>query len=276
MKLLFPFAKRFIAGIDINDSSVIFQNHLDQEFIVIANLVGENTQSIEQINANRNGYFELLSRFKKERFSISVKLSSIGMDYSFEESMNNLTKLSDLASANNQMIRLDMEDSIYTDRTIEACKIIQDQTPGSVGITLQANLHRTKNDIRDLIAHGVSIRLVKGAYLENDGIAYTKLDTIRQKFLDYSSELLVDKNVKHSIATHDEKLLDVIASDERMKNHCFEFLFGVRRDLQQRYKMTHDVGIYMPYGKEWLSYTIRRLKELKNIKFVARNLIKEK
>ena len=276
MKLLFPFAKRFIAGIDINDSSVIFQNHLDQEFIVIANLVGENTQSIEQINANRNGYFELLSRFKKERFSISVKLSSIGMDYSFEESMNNLTKLSDLASANNQMIRLDMEDSIYTDRTIEACKIIQDQTPGSVGITLQANLHRTKNDIRDLIAHGVSIRLVKGAYLENDGIAYTKLDTIRQKFLDYSSELLVDENVKHSIATHDEKLLDVIASDERMKNHCFEFLFGVRRDLQQRYKMTHDVGIYMPYGKEWLSYTIRRLKELKNIKFVARNLIKEK
>ena len=276
MKLLFPFAKRFIAGIDINDSSVIFQNHLDQEFIVIANLVGENTQSIEQINANRNGYFELLSRFKKERFSISVKLSSIGMDYSFEESMNNLTKLSDLASANNQMIRLDMEDSKYTDRTIEACKIIQDQTPGSVGITLQANLHRTKNDIRDLIAHGVSIRLVKGAYLENDGIAYTKLDTIRQKFLDYSSELLVDENVKHSIATHDEKLLDVIVSDERMKNHCFEFLFGVRRDLQQRYKMTHDVGIYMPYGKEWLSYTIRRLKELKNIKFVARNLIKEK
>lgn len=276
MKLLFPFAKRFIAGIDINDSSVIFQNHLDQEFIVIANLVGENTQSIEQINANRNGYFELLSRFKKERFSISVKLSSIGMDYSFEESMNNLTKLSDLASANNQMIRLDMEDSKYTDRTIEACKIIQDQTPGSVGITLQANLHRTKNDIRDLIAHGVSIRLVKGAYLENDGIAYTKLDTIRKKFLDYSSELLVDENVKHSIATHDEKLLDVIASDERMKNHCFEFLFGVRRDLQHRYKLTHDVGIYMPYGKEWLSYTIRRLKELKNIKFVARNLIKEK
>ena len=276
MKLLFPFAKRFIAGIDINDSSVIFQNHLDQEFIVIANLVGENTQSIEQINANKNGYFELLSRFKKERFSISIKLSSIGMDYSFEESMNNLTKLSDLASANNQMIRLDMEDSIYTDRTIEACKIIQDQTPGSVGITLQANLHRTKNDIRDLIAHGVSIRLVKGAYLENDRIAYTKMDTIRQKFLDYSSELLVDKNVKHSIATHDEKLLDVIASDERMKNHYFEFLFGVRRDLQHRYKMTHDVGIYMPYGKEWLSYTIRRLKELKNIKFVARNLIKEK
>ena len=83
MKLLFQFAKRFIAGIDINDSSVIFQNHLDQEFIVIANLVGENTQSIEQINANRNGYFELLSRFKKERFSISIKLSSIGMDYSF-------------------------------------------------------------------------------------------------------------------------------------------------------------------------------------------------
>ncbi len=276
MKLLFPFAKRFIAGINVNDSSIVFQNHLDQNFKVIANLVGENTQSIEKIHIHNREYLELLNRFSENGFSISVKLTSIGMDYSFEETINNLAKLSELASRNRQMIRLDMEDAKYTDRTIKACKIIHDQYPGSVGITLQANLHRTEIDIKDLIAHGISIRLVKGAYFENERVAYTELNLIREKYLDYTSELLADKDVKHSIATHDETLLNLVSLDDRMKNHRFEFLFGVRRDLQKTFKMSNEVGIYMPYGKEWISYTLRRLKEFKNIKFITQNILREK
>ena len=185
-------------------------------------------------------------------------------------------KLASIARENQQMIRLDMEDSSYTSKTIELCKSINNALPGSIGITLQANLFRTKDDLHDLLENGISIRLVKGAYRENSNIAYTEIDAIRESFIDYSSKLILDSNIKHSIATHDEILLNEIVLRKEMMNHRFEFLYGVRRDIQKNFKKNHEVGIYMPYGKEWLSYTMRRLKEFKNIKFVAENLIKEK
>ena len=276
MKVLFPFAKRFIAGIDINDSSVVFQDHLDSEYVVIANLVGENIQSKETIYSTCKDYSDLMNRFKSPDFSISVKLSSIGLDVSYEECQTNLSKLASIALENQQIIRLDMEDSKYTSMTIELTQSINKELLGSIGITLQANLFRTKDDLDDLLESGISIRLVKGAYKENGNIAFTELDAIRERFIEYSSKLILDTNTKHSIATHDEILLNEMKSREEMINHRFEFLYGVRRDLQKNFKQDYEVGIYMPYGKEWLSYTLRRLKEFKNIKFVARNLIKER
>lgn len=276
MRLLFPFAKRFIAGINTNDSSVVFKNHLDQNFKVIANLVGENIQSAEKIETICETYAELLDRFSDSDFSISLKLSSIGLDHEYKSTMENLTKLVQSASINKQMIRLDMEDSKYTDQTIEVCKSIHNDYPGSIGITLQANLNRTERDLEDLKKNGISIRLVKGAYFENDQIAITDMNQIRQRFLEYSQLLIADSNVKHSIATHDEPILDSISLNSEMKNHRFEFLYGVRRDLQRRFNNSNEVGLYMPFGEEWVSYTYRRLKEFKNIRFVAKNLIKEK
>ena len=276
MRLLFPFAKRFIAGISTNDSSVVFKNHLNQNFKVIANLVGENIQSAEKIETICETYAELLDRFSDSDFSISLKLSSIGLDHEYKSTMENLTKLVQLASINKQMIRLDMEDSKYTDQTIEVCKSIHNDYPGSIGITLQANLNRTERDLEDLKKNGISIRLVKGAYFENDQIAITDMNQIRQRFLEYSQLLIADSNVKHSIATHDEPILDSISLNSEMKNHRFEFLYGVRRDLQRRFNNSNEVGLYMPFGEEWVSYTYRRLKEFKNIRFVAKNLIKEK
>ena len=276
MRLLFPFAKRFIAGINTNDSSVVFKNHLDQNFKVIANLVGEKIQSAEKIETICETYAELLDRFSDSDFSISLKLSSIGLDHEYKSTMENLTKLVQSASINKQMIRLDMEDSKYTDQTIEVCKSIHNDYPGSIGITLQANLNRTERDLEDLKRNGISIRLVKGAYFENDQIAITDMNQIRQRFLEYSKLLIADSNVKHSIATHDEPILDNISLNSEMKNHRFEFLYGVRRDLQRRFINSNEVGLYMPFGEEWVSYTYRRLKEFKNIRFVAKNLIKEK
>lgn len=276
MRLLFPFAKRFIAGINTNDSSVVFKNHLNQNFKVIANLVGENIQSAEKIETICETYAELLDRFSDSDFSISLKLSSIGLDHEYKSTVENLTKLVQSASINKQMIRLDMEDSKHTDQTIEVCKSIHNDYPGSIGITLQANLNRTERDLEDLKRNRISIRLVKGAYLENDQIAITDMNQIRQRFLEFSQLLIADSNVKHSIATHDEPILDNISLNSEMKNHRFEFLYGVRRDLQRRFINSNEVGLYMPFGEEWVSYTYRRLKEFKNIRFVAKNLIKEK
>ena len=151
MRLLFPFAKRFIAGIDINDSSLVFQKHLDSEYSVIANLVGENIQSKEKIDSIFKDYSDLLSQFKHQNFSISLKLSSIGLDVSYDECRANLIALASIAKENNQALRLDMEDSSYTSKTIELSKVIDKELPGVIGITLQANLFRTKDDIDDLL-----------------------------------------------------------------------------------------------------------------------------
>jgi proline dehydrogenase len=276
LRLLFPFAKRFIAGIDINDSSPVFQKHLESKYTVIANLVGENTQSKEKIDSTCKSYSDLLNQFNHQNFSISLKLSSIGLDVSYEECRSNLFMLASIAKENKQIVRLDMEDSNYTSKTIELSNYINKALPGSIGITLQANLFRTKDDLNDLLGNGISIRLVKGAYKENSGNAFLEIDKIRERFIEYSGRLIQDSVIKHSIATHDEILLNEISTKDAMKKHRFEFLFGVRRDLQRRFKDKQEVGIYMPYGKEWLSYTMRRLKEFKNIKFVAENLIKEK
>ena len=141
MKVLFPFAKRFIAGIDINDSSVVFQEHLDNDYVVIANLVGENIQSKETIYSTCKDYSDLMNRFKRPDFSISVKLSSIGLDVSYEECQTNLFKLASIALENQQIIRLDMEDSNYTTKTIELTQSINKELLGSIGITPVSYTH---------------------------------------------------------------------------------------------------------------------------------------
>ena len=195
MRLLFPFAKRFIAGIDINDSSPVFQKHLDSKYTVIANLVGENTRSKEKIDSTCKSYSDLLNQFNHPDFSISLKLSSIGLDVSNKDCQTNLVKLASIAGENQQMIRLDMEDSSYTSKTIELCKSINNALPGSIGITLQANLFRTKNDLHDLLENEISMRVVKGAYREHSNIAFIVLDAIREGFIAYSNKLILDSNI---------------------------------------------------------------------------------
>ena len=276
MKILFPFAKRFIAGGGTQDSSLVFQKHLDQDYVVVANLVGENILSRDLISEIYDQYKILLQKFDSPNFSISIKATSLGLDLSFQEAQKNLMNLSKYSQSNYPQIRLDMEDSSYTDQTINLCKSIQNDNPGSIGITLQANLFRTENDLKDLINSGISIRLVKGAYFENEEVAFTKLKDVRERFIDYSKLLLNDNKTKHSIATHDENILKKVKSFNGIKAHRFEFLYGVRRDLQESFKQENEVGIYMPFGKDWLSYTVRRLKEFKNIKFVAKNFIRER
>ena len=102
------------------------------------------------------------------------------------------------------------------------------------------------------------------------------MNEIRDNFLKLSDILLSYQSDQDAVATHDEVILNSILSNHRSKKIAFEFLFGVRRDLQKKLNNKHPVGIYLPYGSDWLPYTMRRLSEWKNIKFIAKNLIKEK
>ena len=181
-----------------------------------------------------------------------------------------------MAKLRGHTIRLDMEDSSVTSQTIRLAIRLNGRF-GNVGVAVQSNLIRTEQDLKDLIENSVSVRLVKGAYKEKKEIAYQIKGQIYSLFYANAASLYSNKANKPAIATHDEELLEDI--EELIPNPKFfdyEFLYGIRRDLQENYKNKgHKVRIYVPFGENWLPYTLRRLKEWKNLVFVIKNIIRE-
>ena len=276
MKLLFPFAKRFIAGENLKDASDQIINLQEQRFRVALNLVGESGSTKEEALNAQNEYLMALKLFPMETLSLSIKPSLLSLNYSINDCLEYLTPIVEIAHRSNQKIRFDMENSAITDSTIEICRHLNKSFPHVIGIALQANLFRTTDDLIALKSENISIRLVKGAYREDKSIAFISMSEIRDNFLKLADILLSYQSDQDAIATHDEAILNSILSNDGSTKIAFEFLFGVRRDLQSKLNNKHTVGIYLPYGNDWFPYTMRRLSEWKNIKFVARNLLKEK
>ena len=276
MKLLFPFAKRFIAGENLEDASEQIINLQEQRFRVALNLVGESGSTREEALNAQNEYLKALKLFPMQTLSLSIKPSLLSLNYSIKDCLEYLTPIVEIAHHSNQKIRFDMESSAITDSTIEICQRLNKNFPNVIGVALQANLFRTSDDLAALKSENISIRLVKGAYREDKSIAFISMNEIRDNFLKLADILLSYQSDQDAVATHDEAILNSILSNNGSKKIAFEFLFGVRRDLQKKLNIKHTVGIYLPYGSDWLPYTMRRLSEWKNIKFVARNLIKER
>ena len=276
MKLLFPFAKRYIAGENLEDTSEQILSLQQQGFRVALNLVGESANTKEEALNAQAEYLKALKLFPMESLSLSIKPSLLNLNHSINDCLEYLTPIVELAYLSQQKIRFDMENSATTDSTIEICQYLNQRFPNVVGLALQANLFRTVDDLKVLKSENISIRLVKGAYNENKSIAFIEIDDIRGNFLKLADILCNYQSDQDAIATQDEAILNSLLSDDSYKKLSFEFLFGVRKDLQNKFNKKHSVAIYLPYGSNWLPYTMRRLSEWKNIKFIAKNLIKEK
>ena len=276
MKLLFPFAKRYIAGENLEDTSEQILSLQQQGFRVALNLVGESANTKEEALNAQAEYLKALKLFPIESLSLSIKPSLLNLNHSINDCLEYLTPIVELAYLSQQKIRFDMENSATTDSTIEICQYLNQRFPNVVGLALQANLFRTVDDLKVLKSENISIRLVKGAYNENKSIAFIEIDDIRGNFLKLADILCNYQSDQDAIATQDEAILNSLLSDDSYKKLSFEFLFGVRKDLQNKFNKEHSVAIYLPYGSNWLPYTMRRLSEWKNIKFIAKNLIKEK
>ena len=276
MKLLFPFAKRYIAGENLEDTSEQILSLQQQGFRVALNLVGESANTKEEALNAQAEYLKALKLFPMESLSLSIKPSLLNLNHSIKDCLEYLTPIVELAYLSQQKIRFDMENSATTDSTIEICQYLNQRFPNVVGLALQANLFRTVDDLKVLKSENISIRLVKGAYNENKSIAFIEIDDIRGNFLKLADILCNYQSDQDAIATQDEAILNSLLSDDSYKKLSFEFLFGVRKDLQNKFNKEHSVAIYLPYGSNWLPYTMRRLSEWKNIKFIAKNLIKEK
>ena len=276
MKLLYPFAKRFIAGHDFDSAKPKIEQLMDDGYEVSIDYLGELSKTFEDCAKAREQYLEIIDFYKNKKIDISIKPTQLGLLISKNLAYSFVWDVVERASKYEHTVRLDMEDSNVTEETIQLCLKIKSSLP-NVGVALQANLYRTEIDITDLIKKGVSVRLVKGAYPENNKIARQNVFDIGACFFDYAARLYSSKANKPAIATHDEELLEDI--QELIPNPSYfdyEFLYGVRRDIQKALKNKgYRVRIYIPFGRDWFPYCLRRLKEFKNLKFIIKNLFYE-
>lgn len=279
-KILFGVAKQWIAGNTIDDALSAAQLSYKNGMGVIINKLGEYHTSKQVIEKTIDEYKMIMSSFKKRkvRGGISVKPTQIGLSRSMKECLQNFEILIKSAISSYTFVWIDMESSDHTDETIEIYQNLFSRYE-RLGIALQANLMRTENDIVDLITLGAKIRLVKGAYRENSKIAYKSKDEIDQNYLKLMS-LLFRKANEFGIATHDSIMIEnaIKLSKKHEKKFEFQMLRGIRNELKPKLvKMGFSISEYVPYGTNWLPYSIRRLKERKrNILLLGSSFIESR
>ncbi len=279
MHILYPFARRFIAGEDMLTAVKNIDSLYNSGYLSTVDILGEHVHSEEDAAKAKLEYLNILDSIKtRYPIDLSVKVSQMGLDIDASLCEKNIEEI--ILNAGTHTVRLDMEGSDYTQRTIDIGLKLH-QKHKKPGIVLQACLFRTADDVETLIDKGVSVRICKGAYNEPPEIAWQNMDQVRESFLK-SAYSMLKCGCLPSIATHDEYLIGKIiqfVKDEKIpaESFYFELLYGVRRDLQKiLLDKGYQVRIYVPYGKSWLPYTLRRLAERKeNILFVIKNMVLE-
>jgi proline dehydrogenase len=276
MKILYPLAKRFIAGHDFDSAKPAIEELMGKGYEVSVDYVGELSETVEDCDKAKIQYIKIINFYRKKKIDISIKPSQLGLLINPTISYTYISYLAKLAKMRGHTIRLDMEDSNVTELTRNLAISLNNRY-GNVGVAVQANLIRTEKDLAMLIENNVSIRIVKGAYKETPEIAYQNKLEVESWWFHYAAELFSKKANKPAVATHDEELLeDIEELIPDPKYFDYEFLYGIRRDLQKKFKDNgYKVRIYVPFGENWLPYTLRRLKEWKNLKFVFLNILRE-
>lgn len=283
MKLPFALAKRFVAGETVGHAIPKVKILNDKKIAVTLDLLGENVSDRHTADETVEAYIKLLHSIKEAELdsSISIKLTMLGLDIDEQYCIDNLFSLLEVAKANDQFVRIDMEGSDYTQVTIDIYKKAFAEFGSHVGIVIQAYLHRTKEDIADLAEIGADIRLCKGAYKEPKHIAIQEMDSIRDAYKEYA-KILLAKTPYPRMATHDDKLINWVRNyvdTQNIDKASFEFqmLYGMRQDtMEAEADQGYKTRIYVPYGTQWFPYFKRRLMERKeNIWFVLSTLLKK-
>lgn len=276
-KILFKVAKHWIAGNTIDDALIDAKKAYQSGRNVIINKLGEYHTSKKQIAITIKEYQKIPNSYKKWKIrgAISVKPTQIGLSISQKECYRNFEKIIQDASKAHVFVWLDMESAEHTDETIEIYHTFFSRYE-RLGIALQANLKRTENDLNDLLKRGAKIRLVKGAYRENARIAFKSRKEVDDNYLKLM-RMLFQKSNEFAIATHDEKIIykAQTLSKKYPRKFEFQFLKGIREEIKpDLIKKKFVVSDYIPYGTNWLAYSVRRIKERKrNILLLGSSLI---
>jgi proline dehydrogenase len=272
---------RFVAGERLDEGIVAARRLNDAGMLVTLDCLGENVATASDAQKVRDTYLGMFDRIAQEKLkaNVSCKLTQLGLDLSVEFCEGLVLSITERAAAYDSFLRIDMEGSIYTQRTVELVKRVRAQTP-CVGAVIQAYLYRSESDIHDLLSYGCRIRLCKGAYNEPIEVAFSRKHEVDDNYVKLM-KLLLPSGFYHAIATHDPRMIaETIrwAAEKKISKDDFEFqmLYGVRTDLQR--KLVRDgyrVRVYVPYGQEWFPYFMRRLAERPaNLGFFARNFFR--
>lgn len=280
MKPLLPLAGRYIAGTEIEDAIEAARRLNSVRIKAAIDNLGENVHTEAEAAESVAEYLKLLDAIKKSGVdaNVSLKLTHLRLDVSDEIAYKNAEAIVKKALHAGNSVRLDMEGSAYTQRTLDLFFRLRSNYD-NVGVAIQSYLSRSAKDVAAIIAIKGSVRLVKGAYKEPPNIAFPDKKEVDANFLKFMRELLL-KGAMPAIATHDEKLINAaisFAEANKIPKDSFEFemLLGIKRTLQRRLaEQGFGVRVYVPYGKNWGPYTLRRLRERKeNIWFVLKNLL---
>ncbi len=276
-KVLFKIAKQWIAGDTVDDALIAAKSAYRLRRHAIINKLGEYHTSKKQIKVVLEEYQKIVNSFRKWKIrgAIAVKPTQIGLSISQKECNRNFEKIIQKARNAHVFVWLDMESSEHTDETIEIYHTFFSKYE-RLGIALQANLKRTENDLNDLIGVGAKIRLVKGAYREKANISFKTKKDVDDNFIKLM-KILFKKSNEFAIASHDTKIIQKARSLSKKYPRKFEFQFlkGIREELKSDLvKKKFVVSEYIPYGVNWLPYSIRRIKERKrNILLLGSSLI---
>ena len=279
-KILFGIAKQWIAGDTIDDALSAAQTSYKKGMSVIINKLGEYHTSKNIIENTIAEYKTVMSSFRKWKVSgaISIKPTQIGLMKSKKECLTNLEILIRAASQSQTFVWIDMESSDHTDETIQIYENLLARYE-RIGIAIQANLMRSEGDLADLLSVGGKIRLVKGAYRENDSVALKSKQKIDQNY-QRLMRILFESGNEFGIATHDGTIIDsaIALAKNHQKKFEFQMLRGIRDELKPSLiKKGFSLSEYIPYGTNWLPYSIRRLKERKrNILLLGSSFISNK
>lgn len=274
-------AWRFVAGESLQDAIRAVRECNRVGMRASLDLLGENVLSPQDSRKAAREVLEMLDTTHAEGVdcNVSVKLTQLGLDLEDEFCYQNLREIVGHAKQLGNFIRVDMEDSQYTQRTLDLVRRVRQELE-NVGAVIQSYLYRSEKDVRELLAARVRIRLCKGAYLEPDSVAFKAKRDTDANFVKLM-KLLLDSGLYHGIATHDEAMIRATkqyALERRIPKERFEFqmLYGIRRDLQRRLVQDgYNMRIYIPYGRQWYPYFMRRLAERPaNLFFIMRNLLR--
>jgi proline dehydrogenase len=275
-RLFYRIAKRWIAGYTIEDAVKSAKDANTRNIVAIINRLGEHTPDRKLIDEYSQEYLKLVDVIHTEniRGTISVKPSQMGLALETPLFKDLVLKILRKTEDNGLFLWIDMENSPYTDATVDAYRELLGSHK-SVGMCLQSNMRRTENDLKDLLPRGGKIRLVKGAYPENGEIAYNRRRDVDANYRRLM-QILFDQGEFFAIATHDGKLVDAAKELSRDHKAHFEFqlLKGIRDDLKPSLvDEGFKVSEYIPYGPEWYNYSKRRLRERKrNILLFVRSV----
>lgn len=275
-------AKKFVAGTTLEDAIKVIKQLNAKGISTTLDHLGEGVRHEDEATIYKEEYLRLVGMINQENLNsnVSLKPTQMGLGLNPKLAYDHIRTIVSKAHEFQHFVRLDMEDTPYTDATIDIVLKLHEDGLTNVGTVIQAYLHRTEEDVHRLTERKINLRLVKGAYKESERVAFAKMADVNENFKRII-QIRLDSGVYTGIATHDDKIISWVKEYSRQHHidrgsYEFQMLYGVRMQLQEDLILEgYKVRCYLPYGEMWYPYFVRRLAERPaNLMFVVKNIFK--